>query len=76
MYDYNQTNRKLKARIVEHFGTQRLFAFKMREDESYVSKVIKGFRLPNPRKQELWATALKSEIEEIFPAEVARRSYS
>jgi transcriptional regulator with XRE-family HTH domain len=76
MYDYPQTNRKLKAKIVEHFGTQRLFAFKMQIDSSFVSKIVRGYRSLDPERQALWAEVLKSEVDEIFPAEPARRAYS
>jgi transcriptional regulator with XRE-family HTH domain len=75
MYDYPQTNKKLKAKIVEHFGTQRLFAFKMQTDSSFVSKVVRGYRILDPERQALWAEALGCEVDEIFLAETARRTY-
>ena len=43
-------NRKLKAQIYLHFGSQQAFAFKMQENESYVSKVVGGWRTPDPEK--------------------------
>jgi len=75
MYDYPQTNRKLKSKIVEHFGTQCLFAFKMQTDSSFVSKVVRGYRTLDPERQALWAEALGCEVGEIFPAETAKRAY-
>ena len=69
-------NKKLKAQIFLHFGTQRAFAFKMMEEESYVSKVVSGWRTPDPEKQALWAKALKCEVGDIFSAEPERRVYS
>jgi hypothetical protein len=37
-------NLKLKARIIERFGSQIQFAHTIHEDESLVSKVVRGWR--------------------------------
>jgi plasmid maintenance system antidote protein VapI len=59
-------NRKLKAKIVEMFGTQADFADVIDVDESLVSKIVRGRReLPEDTKQ-IWADTLGSEIAEIF----------
>jgi len=68
-------NKKLKAQIFLHFGSQRAFAFKLMEEESYVSKVVGGWRTPAPEKQAVWAEALKCEVGEIFPAETVKKAY-
>ena len=49
---------KLKGRIVEKYGTQADFAMEIKEDESLVSRVIRGRRQINPEKQKTWARAL------------------
>ena len=69
-------NRKLKAQIFLHYGSQQAFAFKIQEDESYVSKVVHGWRSPDAEKKERWAQALKCSVDDIFPVEPARRVYS
>jgi transcriptional regulator with XRE-family HTH domain len=59
-------NRKLKAKIVEKFGTQSDFANVVSVDETLVSKIVRGRReLPEDTKR-AWADALGSEISEIF----------
>lgn len=69
-------NKKLKAQIFLHFGSQRAFAFKMMEEESYVSKVVGGWRTPDSEKKARWAEALECEIDDIFPSDPERRAYS
>jgi hypothetical protein len=69
-------NKKLKAQIFLRFGSQRAFAFKMQEDESYVSKVVGGWRTPDSDKQKMWAAALRCDVDDIFPPELDRRVYS
>ena len=69
-------NRKLKAQIFLHFGSQQAFAFKIQEDESYVSKVAHGWRTPDSEKKARWAQALKCEVDDIFPAEPIKRVYT
>ena len=71
-----QPNLKLKGRIYGTFGNQIIFAYKMGEDPSYVSKVINGWRTPGPEKKELWAKALGCEINDIFIPEGDRRIHT
>lgn len=59
-------NRILKAKIVEHFGTQADFAVASDEDESFVSRVVQCRRKLSPERQEVWAELLKSKAEDIF----------
>ena len=66
MYDYPQTNRKLKSKIVEKDGAQRRFAFRMGLDDTFVSKVIRGYRTLDSETRELWAKALGCEVDDIF----------
>jgi len=63
-------NRKLKGRIVEVFGSQSDFAMNIGENESAVSRVIRGRRELNRESQVIWATALECKPEEIFPEEL------
>lgn len=60
-------NRKLKAKIIEHFGSQFGFAQVIEEHETIVSRVVRGHRsLSNDQKRH-WAKELKCAVDEIFP---------
>jgi len=59
-------NKSLKLKIIEKFDTQADFAQVVNEDESIISRVIRGRRELNPEKQRAWARALKCKPEEIF----------
>ena len=59
-------NKQLKARIFEVFGTQADYAQEIGEDETLVSKVIRGRRTLSLEKQEVWATALGRKPQELF----------
>ena len=63
-------NRKLKAKIVEKYGTQADFAPVIDTDESLISKIIRGRRKLDPEKQLAWAKALGCRPEDIFANEV------
>jgi DNA-binding transcriptional regulator YdaS (Cro superfamily) len=52
-------DRKLKARIIEQFGSQANFAQALGEDESFVSRIVCGRRTLDPKRQATWAKALK-----------------
>lgn len=60
-------NRKLKLKIIEEFNTQADFAQSIREDESKVSRVIRGRYCLPLNEQEKWAKALKCRITDLFP---------
>jgi ribosome-binding protein aMBF1 (putative translation factor) len=63
-------NRKLKARIIEKFGSQWEFAKAIEEHESTVSRVIRGRQSLSENERRKWATALNiKEPEKIFPEE-------
>ena len=59
-------NRKLKARIIEHFGSQADFAPIVGRDETYVSRIVRGRRTLPPAEQGRWADALKCKVEELL----------
>ena len=59
-------NRKLKAKIVERFGTQADFAQAIKTDETIVSRVVRGRRTLNPEGQKTWGTALSCDPKEVF----------
>ena len=59
-------NKKLKAKIIELFGTQGDFAQAIKEDESVVSRVIRGRRSPNHEQREKWAAVLDCKPEQLF----------
>jgi len=63
-------NRKLKAKIVEHFGTQSDFAQAIGADETIISRIIRGRRMLSPEKQIIWAKALGCKPKDIFANEV------
>jgi transcriptional regulator with XRE-family HTH domain len=58
-------NRKLRAKIVEVFGTQSDFAQAVNEDETYVSRIVRGRRSLNSERVEKWAAALKCEPSQL-----------
>lgn len=56
---------RLKARIVERFGTQADFAAFIKVDESFVSRVVNGRReIPEDQKG-AWAKALQARDDEL-----------
>jgi transcriptional regulator with XRE-family HTH domain len=59
-------NLKLKARIIERFGTQADFGQAIDTDDSIISKIIRGRRTLDPEKQIIWAEALNSTPKELF----------
>lgn len=59
-------NRKLKAKIVERFGTQADFAQAIKMDETNVSRVVRGRRTLSPEAQKTWGRALSCEPKEVF----------
>jgi hypothetical protein len=58
-------NKKLKAQIVEHFGSQFLFSQALGIHEAYVSLVVRGKRSLSGNDKKKWVAALKCS-EEIF----------
>jgi len=54
-------NRKLKARIIEKFGTQYEFSHRIGEQEALVSKVIRGHVTIPKEKKEFWAKVLDAK---------------
>ena len=59
-------NRKLKAKIVEVFGSQANFAEIVRTHESVVSRVVRGRQKLGEETERLWARVLGKKREEIF----------
>jgi plasmid maintenance system antidote protein VapI len=51
-------NKKLKAKIIENFGSQADFAQALRLQESVVSRVVNGRRSLRPEDVEKWARIL------------------
>jgi transcriptional regulator with XRE-family HTH domain len=62
-------NLKLKAKIVERFGTQADFGEAIGIDDSIISKIIRGRRTLDSEKQIVWAQALRSTPRELFEKE-------
>lgn len=59
-------NRKLKAKIVEKFGTQADFSQEIKIDETLVSKVVRGRRQLSDESKKIWAKVLDCKPEELF----------
>ncbi len=59
-------NLRLKAKIVEHFGTQAAFADFIGEHEAVVSKVVRGRRSLGHESRQRWAKALECKPEELL----------
>jgi DNA-binding transcriptional regulator YdaS (Cro superfamily) len=59
-------NRKLKARIIEVYGSQADFSEEIGVNETVVSRVIRGRSKLEPEKQVVWAKALKCSRKDIF----------
>ena len=62
-------NKKLKAKIIEKYGTQADFAPVIDTDESLISKIVRGRRTLPVEKQVEWAEALGSTPRELFGRE-------
>ena len=62
-------NKKLKAKIIEKYGTQADFAQAIKTDETIISRIIRGRRTLNPEVQLVWAKALGCKPKDIFADE-------
>jgi hypothetical protein len=59
-------NKKLKARIIELYGTQFDFSQAIKCHECDVSRVIRGRKKLSTQEQRVWEKALKCKPETIF----------
>ena len=59
-------NRKLKARIIEFYGTQSDFAERIEENESVVSRVVRARKSLTFADRKRWAEALNCSVAELF----------
>jgi len=59
-------NTKLKAKIIEKYGTQADFAQVIAADESIISRVVRGRRELDANIQTQWAKVLNCTVEDIF----------
>lgn len=57
--------RKLKARIVEKYGTSQAFAAALGVTGATVSNVVKGHTTPKTKAMPAWCQALDIKTEEI-----------
>ena len=60
-------NKKLKLLIYEKFGSQAEFSMAVEEDESTISRAIRGRRKLNVEQKKKWAKALGCRPDELFP---------
>ncbi len=59
-------NRKLKAKIVEQFGSQSNFSEAVKTQESTISRVVRGRRKLSQADQKIWAKILDTELKDLF----------
>ncbi len=59
-------NKKLKAKIIEYYGTEINFSKAINLHESVVSKIIQGHRKLRISEQIRWSQILKSNPKELF----------
>lgn len=59
-------NMRLKLKVIERFQTQADFAAAIGEDESTVSRAIRGRRQLSADKKKTWADSLGCKPHEIF----------
>ena len=59
-------NNKLKAQIVLKYGTQADFALAINEDETNISRIVRGRRQLDPTRRQIWAKALDCKPDDIF----------
>jgi len=59
-------NKKLKVLIFERFGSQAEFSMAIKEDESTISRVIRGRRKLNDDRMNKWAEALGCRPDEFL----------
>ena len=59
-------NFKLRGRIISTYGTQADFAQTVKEDETVVSRIIRGRRNLDQKRQKVWAKALNCKVSDIF----------
>jgi len=60
------TRLRLKARIVEIYGSQGNFCQKMNLREPFVSEVVRCRRELDYPTRKLWAAALDSDVHKLF----------
>jgi len=60
-------NKKLKAKIVECFGSQADFAQEIKVDESMVSRIVRGRRVLSPGDKVKWCNALNCDSSILEP---------
>ena len=60
-------NKKLKAKIIERFGSQADFAQEIQVDESIVSRIVRGRRVLSPEDQVMWCEVLKCDPSILEP---------
>ena len=54
-------NKKLKAKIIEQFGSQADFAQEIQVDESIISRIVRGRRVLSPEDQAMWCRILECD---------------
>lgn len=57
---------ELRRSILQKFGTQLAFAQHMAVDESYLSKIIRGWRELDPERKNQWAKELEADEKLLF----------
>ncbi len=60
------TNLKLKARIIERYGSQSAFAAALRIREPVVSRVVNGYQKLSPEEQNRWSRFLGEGVTKLL----------
>ena len=60
-------NKKLKAKIIEKFGSQADFAQEIQVDESVISRIVRGRRVLSSENQSKWAKVLNCDPSILEP---------
>ncbi|MCF8084163.1 MAG: helix-turn-helix domain-containing protein [Deltaproteobacteria bacterium] len=60
-------NKRLKAKIIERFGSQADFAQEIQVDESVISRVIRGRRVLSPEDRAKWCEVLGCDPSILAP---------
>lgn len=56
---------KLRAKIIENYGSQYKFAHALGTHETEVSSVVRGHKTLTPEKRRLWARLLKCKAKDL-----------
>jgi len=59
-------NKRLKAKIIEKYGSQAEFSYDIRMHAAVVSRIIRNRRELSPEQKHEWAKKLNCRMKDIF----------